>query len=244
MRGNSNPFDEKMLGQILVERNIISPRHLQLALDRQNQQKEHYKYIGEILIEMGIPQEKINDALDVYHKRKLIGQVFLDLKIITSEELQKALEEQTELAERGIRKPLGKLLIEMGYTNYDEYMDVLSKHFNLPIISLKEFFLSSDLQKAIGEAYAQKQQIVVLENCETKIKLALSEPTAVYMDELRRTFPPGKKVEFYLAHRSEMDYCLRWTSLESRRAEGKVLEPRPFPHGDNFQLLFQNKIGR
>lgn len=225
MRENSNPFDEKMLGQILVERSVISPRHLQLALDRQNQQKGQYKYIGEILIEMGIPQETINDALDVYQKRKSIGQIFLDLKVITSEELQKALEEQTELAKRGIRKPLGKLLIEMGYINYDEYMDALSKHFNLPIISLKGFFLSSDLQKAIGEAYAQKQQIVVLENCATKIKLALSEPSAFSMDELRRTFPPGKKVEFYLAHPSEMDYCLRWTYLESRHAGGKGLAP-------------------
>ena len=33
MRGNFTPIIEKMLGQILVERNIISLRHLQLALD-------------------------------------------------------------------------------------------------------------------------------------------------------------------------------------------------------------------
>jgi len=29
------------------------------------------------------------------------------------------------------------------------------------------------------------------------------------MDELRRTFPSGKRVEFYLAHPLEMEYCLR-----------------------------------
>ena len=83
MRRNFIPIIEKMLGQILVERNIISPRHLQMALDRQKKQTGKYKYIGEILIEMGIPQEKINEALDVYDKRKPIGQIFLDLKIIT-----------------------------------------------------------------------------------------------------------------------------------------------------------------
>ena len=209
MRGNFNPIVEKMLGEILVERSIISPTHLQVALDRQEQQKGKYKYIGEILIEMGIPQEKINEALDAYDKRKSIGQIFLDLKVITPEELQKALEQQTELAKRGIRRPLGKLLIEMGYTTYDGYMDALSKHFNMPIISLTGFFPSSNLQRAIGEAYAQKHQIVVLENCATRIKLAFAEPCAFILDELRRTFPPGKKVEFYLAHPFEMDHCVR-----------------------------------
>ena len=35
MRRDSNPVMEKMLGQILVERNVISPLRLQKALDRQ-----------------------------------------------------------------------------------------------------------------------------------------------------------------------------------------------------------------
>ena len=212
MRGNFNPTVEKMLGQILVERNTISPKHLQMALDRQNQQEGQYKYIGEILFEMGIPQEKINEALDVYDKRKSIGQIFLDLRVITAGELKKALEEQAELAKRGIRKRLGKLLLEMGYISYDQYMSALSKHFNMPIISLNGFFPSSTLQRAIGEAYAEKHQVVVLENSATKIRLALSEPSVFFMDELRRTFPRGKKVEFYLAHPFEMDYCLRQKS--------------------------------
>jgi len=209
MRGNFTPIIEKMLGQILVERNIISPRHLQLALDRQKQLKGEYKYIGEILFEMGIPQEKINEALDVYDKRRSIGQTFLDLKVITSEELQKALEKQTELAKRGIRKRLGKLLIEMGYVNYGEYMDALSKHFNIPIISLSGFFPSSNLQRVIGDAFAQKHQIVVLENGATKIKLVLSEASTFLMDELRRTFPPGKRVEFYLLKNLEAGSMLK-----------------------------------
>jgi len=212
MRGNFNTPVEKKLGQILVERNTMSPRHLQMALERQNQQEGQYKYIGEILLEMGIPQEKINEALDAYDKRKSIGQILLDLRVITAEELKKALEEQAVFAKRGIRKPLAKLLLEMGYINYDQYMGGLSKHFNMPIISLNGFFLSSKLQRAIGEEYAQKHQVVVLENSATKIRLALSEPSAFFMDELRRIFPPGKKVEFYLAHPFEMDYCLRQKS--------------------------------
>ena len=209
MRGNFNPIVEKMLGQILVERGIISPKHLQVALDRQKEEKGKFKYIGEILIEMGIPQEKINEALDVYGKRKPIGQIFLDLKIITPDQLEKALEKQSRFAKMAVRKPLGKLLVEMGFTTYDGYLDALSRHFNMPIISLKGFFPSPSLQKAVGDAYAQKHKIVVLGNYPEKIKLGLADPNIFVIDELKRAYPPGKRVEFYLAHLFEMDYCLR-----------------------------------
>jgi len=209
MRRNFNPIVEKMLGQILVERNIISPRHLQMALDRQKEEKGKFKYIGEILIEMGIPQEKINEALDVYNKRKPIGQIFLDLKIITPDQLQKALEKQSQLAKKAVRKPLGKLLVEMGFTTYDEYLDALSKHFNMAIVSLSGFFPSISLQRAVGKAYAQKHQIVVLEDYSKWIKFALAEPDPFVMDELRRAFPPGRRVEFCLADRFEIDHCLK-----------------------------------
>jgi len=203
------PTAEKMLGQILVERSIISPGFLQLALDRQKKEEGKYKYIGEILLEMGVPQQKINEALDGYDKRKSIGQIFLDLKIITPDQLQEALEKQRQFARMGVRKPIGKLLVELGVTNYNGYMEVLSKHFNMTIVSLRGFFPSTSLQRAIGKAYSQRHQIVVLEDNVTGIKLALAEPDPLVMDEIRRAFRSGKSVEFCLAGRFEIDDCLK-----------------------------------
>jgi type IV pilus assembly protein PilB len=209
MARNFNPPVDKMLGQILVERNIISPGFLQLALDRQKKEKGGHKYIGEIFLEMGVPQQRINEALDGYNKRKPIGQIFLDLKIITPDQLQEALEKQSQLAKNAVRKPIGKLLVEMGVTTYNEYMDVLSKHFNMAIVSLRGFSPSTPLQRAIGKVYAQRHQIVVLEEKVTGIKLALAEPDPLLMDELRRAFPSGKSVEFCLADRFEIVDCLK-----------------------------------
>ena len=209
MGKNFNPTVEKMLGQILVERNVISPGFLQLALERQKKERGEYKYIGEILLEMGVPQQKINEALDGYNKRKPIGQIFLDLKIITPEQLQEALEKQSEFAKIAVRKPIGKLLVEMGVTTYNGYMDVLSRHFNMAIVSLRGFFPSTSLQRVIGKAYAQRHHMVVLEDYVTGIKLALAEPDLLVMDELRRAFPIGKSVEFCLADRFEIDDCLK-----------------------------------
>jgi hypothetical protein len=203
------PSPEKKLGQILVERNIISPLRLQAALDRQKKQHGRYKYLGEILLEMGIPQGKINEALDAHGKRKPLGEILVDLGILTPDQLRKALEKQGQLAKMGIRRPLGKLLLEMGYIRHETLREAFSKHFNMPMISLKTFLPSTSLQKAVGEAYALKHRILVLENDSAKVRFALAEPNPFIMEELRKAFPPGKRVEFYLASPAEIDFCLK-----------------------------------
>jgi len=198
---------DKTLGQILLEKNIISSEQLALALRRQKQEKGIY--LGQILIEMGVSQGKINKALDSFNKRKPIGQILLDLKVITAQQLEEALEKQKQLQKKTFRRPLGMLLIEMGYTTYYNYLNALSKHFNMPIVSLKNFLLSPSLQKSIGERFAQQQKIVVLENSQDKIKLALAEPTNYILEDIRRIFPGYKNVEFYLASPAEIENCLR-----------------------------------
>ncbi len=208
MKGKLIPIVEKMLGQILVERHIISPLRLQAALDRQKKQNGKAKYLGEILLEMGIPQERINDALDAYGKRKPLGEILVDLGILTPDQLQKVLEKQGQLAKIGIRRPLGKLLVELRYSNYETLLEALSKHFNMPVVSLRSFFPSSTLQKAVGEVFARKHKILVLENDFRKIRIVLAEPLPFLMDEIRRTFPAGKLVEFCLANPLEINYCL------------------------------------
>ncbi len=198
---------EKTLGQILIEKNIITPAILDLAL--KCQEREKGRYLGEILFEMGVPQDEINKALDRFNKRKSISQILIELKIITPQQLEEALEKKKELSEKGIRKTAGELLMELGTISYSEYLKALSKFFNMPIISLARFTPTSALQKAVGEKYAQKHLIIVLENSAKLVKLALAEPTLYLMEELKKTFPPGKSIEFYLASASQIKSCLK-----------------------------------
>jgi hypothetical protein len=197
----------KQLGEILLEKNIISKSQLEAALKKQKREKE--KYLGQILMEIGVPQEKINQILLYSNKRKPIGQILIDLGVITPEELEKVLEKQKQLKEKGTYKPLGMLLVETGYTTYEVYLKALSKHLNMPIASLNTFIPCPSLQRSIGEKYAQKNRILVLENNQTVIRVALPEPTAQILDEIRRVLPPWKKVEFHLASPYEVERCFK-----------------------------------
>jgi hypothetical protein len=199
---------EKALGQILLEKNMITQAQLDLALKRQKQQKG--KYLGQILIEMGmVSQEKVNKVLDAFSKRKRIGETLIDLEIINPEQLETALRKQKELQKQGVRKPLGMVVLELGFTNYDNYLLALSKHFNMPIVHLETFYPTPALQGALGGKYAMKNRIVVLENTPSRIKLALAEPTFRLLEEVQKAVPMGKTVEFYLANPYEVDSCLR-----------------------------------
>ncbi len=199
----------KNLGQILIEGNIITQAQLDLALTLQK--VERGKYLGQILFEMGVPQDEINKALDSFDKRRHFGQILVDSKCITPGQLEEALERQKELRKKGTRKLLGTLLKEMGFTSNDRCFMALSKYFNMPAISLEKFTPSSFLQKVVGEKYAQKHQIIVLENGASTIKVALAEPSRYMMEELKKALPMGKRFEFYLASPQEIETCLKRT---------------------------------
>jgi hypothetical protein len=194
----------KFLGQILLEKSIITLEQLKFALEQQK--RKNRKYLGQIFLEMGIFQDEIHRALDSYYKRKKIGEVLLDSKILTSFQIEEALQKQKEAKED--RKLLGKILLDLGYINYEQYLQALASHFTMQIISLGEFVPSQSLQELVGENYAWRRKIIVLQNEDEKIKLALSEPTLFLMQEIQKFGPEGKRIEFYLAKSSEIDPCL------------------------------------
>jgi hypothetical protein len=194
----------KPLGQILLEKSIITREQLTLALERQEQ--ENGKYLGQILLEMGIFQDEIHRALDVYNKRRKIGEVLLDAKMLTFPQVEEALKKQKEIKED--RKLLGKIFLELGYINYEQYLQALARYFPMHIISLAEFVPSQSLQKLVGENYALTKKIIVLQNEDEKIKMALCEPTLFLIQEIQKFGPEGKRIEFYLAKTSEIDPCL------------------------------------
>ncbi len=198
----------KTLGQILVEKNVISKSQLELALSRQR--KQAGKYLGQILIEMGlVSQEDLNKLLNVFDKRKRIGEVLIDLRVITPHQLTDALRKQREMMRRGKRKTLGTVVLELGYASYDNYLKAVSRHFNMPVVSLGNFFPTPALQRTLGENYAWKNIIIVLENTPGRVNIALAEPTHSLLEEIQKAVSQGKTLEFYLASPYEVDSCLR-----------------------------------
>lgn len=201
MEGKNGTNKRKPLGEILLEKYIITHEMLDLALERQ--QKEGGKYLGQIFLDMGVPQEQLNEILEYFQRRRKIGDILIEDKTITPSQLEEALKKQRE--EQPIRKPVGRILMELGYIDYEQYMSALSRHFLMQVVSLKNFTPSKNLQRMIGEGYARKNKILVLEDSDEKLKLAFPEPSLAIMEDIRRFARLEKRIEFFLAKPSEVD---------------------------------------
>ena len=138
----------------------------------------------------------------------LTGKILVDFRIIKSGELAKALERQKELQQRGKRKSLGVLLVEMGYITSKQYVDSLARYFQLPIISLLNFIPSPKVQGILADRYILYNKLLVLADYGDEISLALTDPDPLILEELKKIFK-RKTLKFFLANPFEMERCYR-----------------------------------
>ena len=194
------------IGQILVAKKVISASDLSEALQRK--EREPTKYLGQILCEMGLPQSKIIKEIYYSNKRKQLGQILVERNIITEAQLRDTLLQQQALRDKGVYIPLCTLLVKNGTIVGKKYIDALSAHFSMPIVSLKGYQVSPSLQKAVGEKYALTNRIVVLSNSPLKVTVAMAEPHLLVFENLEKSMPKGKHILFCLAGASEIEDCL------------------------------------
>jgi hypothetical protein len=194
------------IGQILVAKKIIEPSDLDEAMKRKK--REPHKYLGQILCEMGFPQSIIMKNIYFSNKRKKLGEILVELNMITLGQLEETLELQQSQKNYGRHQYLGALLARKRIINEQDYMEALSAHFSMPVVSLKKFRIYPVLQKAIGEKYALKNRLVVLSNSPQKVGVAMAEPHLSVFEHLEKAMPRGKYILFCIARASEIETCL------------------------------------
>jgi hypothetical protein len=194
------------IGEILISKKIITESDLSEAMERKKQQPT--KYLGQILCEMGIPQSKIMKTIYFSNKRKKLGEILIDNNIITDEQLNDMLIKQRHQKSMGMHKHLGTMLTLSNTITEVNYINALSAHFSMPIVSLKNFKVSPLLQKAIGEQYALKNRIVVMRNTNHTLTVAIADPHLSIFEYLEKAMPKGKHILFCQARSAEIEKCL------------------------------------
>ena len=200
------PSSSNMIGQILVKKKVITEFDLGAAIKMKK--LEPNKYLGQILCEMGFLQSKIMKAIYYSNKRKKLGEILVELDIITATQLRDLLSYQTHQKQLGNPHHLGSILAYQGIISDENYLTALSVHFSMPLVSLKGFKVSPELQKAVGEKYAWRERIVVLKNADREVTVAIADPHLSVFENLEKLIPKGKYLTFCLARSSEIEACL------------------------------------
>jgi type IV pilus assembly protein PilB len=118
-----------------------------------------------------------------------IGEFLVKSSLITSEQLEKALDEQKQTGGR-----IGEHLIRLGYVTEEDILDCLSQQYGVPSINLRHFEIDESIIRLIPADVARKYQFIPVSKTGATLTVAMGDPTNVFaMDDI--TFITGYRVE-------------------------------------------------
>jgi type IV pilus assembly protein PilB len=118
-----------------------------------------------------------------------IGELLTKAKLLTNEQLEKALDEQKQSGGR-----IGEHLIRLGFVTEEDILDCLSQQYGVPSINLQHFEIDESIIRLIPADVARKYQFIPVSKTGATLTVAMSDPTNVFaMDDI--TFITGYRVE-------------------------------------------------
>jgi type IV pilus assembly protein PilB len=117
----------------------------------------------------------------VKRKSKQLGQILIELNMITPEQLETALEEH-----RRTPKSLGRVLIDMGMIKEGDLVRALAEQVGLEFVDLDEYPIEPTSTTLLPEALARRYRAIPIGERDGKLLVAMSDPANVYaLDDIR-----------------------------------------------------------
>lgn len=108
-------------------------------------------------------------------ERRSLGQVLLESKLITEDQLQAAL----ELQQTGDPRRLGSILIDQGQLEAANLALALSIHLNMPFIDLSRHAISTDIIRIIPEEIARRYNLIPVDAVNGALAVVMEDPTDI-----------------------------------------------------------------
>jgi len=161
-----------------------------------------------------------------------LGEILIKESLITSEQLNQALEYQKQQGGR-----LGSCLMKLGFITDDEITAALSRQYGVPSINLKYYEVDASVIKLIPQDTAVRYQIVPLSRVGSTLTIAMTDPTNVFaMDDIK--FMTGFNVEPVVASESAIVEAIQkfYGDVESGEELSKVMKDLAGDEGADLEL--------
>jgi type IV pilus assembly protein PilB len=110
-----------------------------------------------------------------------IGELLVKEQLITSEQLNQAIEEQKSKGGR-----LGANLAKLGILGEDKLISFLSKKYRVPAINLDEFEVSQDIISLVSNEVAKKHMVIPVNRSAATLIVAMTDPSDMFaLDDLK-----------------------------------------------------------
>lgn len=126
---------------------------------------------GPVLPPEGQPAAPV-EVFDAEGRRRRLGEILLELGLVTEEQLRSALNEQTESPHRR----LGAILVQNGVTSEEIVARILARQLGLPFVTLAGAVADQAATRAIKPQMAIKHGCVPVAISPTRLALAMANP--------------------------------------------------------------------
>lgn len=172
-----------LLGDTLTANNVVPPRVIAAALDKQLALRN--ERLGEFLRDRAIVSHaELTKALEEQKRRPNmpIGQVLLEAKLVTQGQIDQAI-----LAQKANRsRRLGDILIDMGAVSREQIQVALAQKLGIPFIDVRQFEINADALRLVQPAYAKQHQLLPLMRSKHSLVVAVENPFSIdFVHELR-----------------------------------------------------------
>jgi type IV pilus assembly protein PilB len=127
-----------------------------------------------------------------------LGKLLVNAKLITDEQLQKALLVQKKEGGR-----LGSILVKSGFIDDERLLKFLSQQYGIPAVDLSKLQVDPAIAKLIPPEVVQKYLVIPVKRTGATLSLAMVDPTNVHaIDDIK--FMTGYEVEPLVASEGAM----------------------------------------
>ncbi|QJQ05972.1 Flp pilus assembly complex ATPase component TadA [Undibacterium piscinae] len=111
-----------------------------------------------------------------------LGEILLQQKLMSEEQLQFALQEQKRTGRK-----LGRLFVENGFVTEEQISDALARQLNIAYVSLKQYNINPNTVRLLPEMQARRFRTIVLEQKGSVFLVGMADPTDLFAyDEIAR----------------------------------------------------------
>jgi type IV pilus assembly protein PilB len=191
--------EKMMIGNLLVDEGYVTKEQLKEALNLQKK-KNDYIPLGEAFVELKyLSKAELKDIIKKYQKHAFIGELLVNMGLITSSEMQQALEFQ----ERHAEKKLGEILVERRFITEDDLTETLSIQFGIPRIIPDVKLIDRRLLKGLNKTFLFKNEFMPVYKEGNILTVVLTNPLDEDTLNILRGFFKCK-IETAIATRNEI----------------------------------------
>jgi type IV pilus assembly protein PilB len=159
------------IGELLVKEGFLTEKQLQEAVTKQ-MKKTVYMPLGEVCAQLKfISKSQLQFVLQKYKKRLNLGTILVQMGLLTSEEIEQAIEIQKIEGKR-----LGTILIEQGFITESNLVNTLSIQLGIPKMIPAPGLIDPSVLKGVSKPFLQKNECLPAFRDGDSITVIMSDP--------------------------------------------------------------------